>query len=310
VTPSAHLAGTLALFDAIASLAGGHPQASRVRAFIDRAAPPGRRDDGLKYDAYLACGDAVAWGITVNDRGEREPFKADLERLADDWGYDLGMLERWQRVLEPRHPVLTAAFGFDAAVRAPRLKLYLQEDAWGRGLCRAGDLGALLASVIPGVTLPLWLKPERAIGVVCLVFEPNGTSAKIYCGGSGAIDAARGAPSEAQRLASDMAAACPLGDSFYYLTLRLAGERPPAYAINKIYNPMRLARAAAERDRALDDVAELFRLSACDEPFAELRRMMSELEGRGVRVVPTATALERGSRSADVYLAAWSTLTT
>ena len=56
----------------------------------------------------------------------------------------------------------------------PRLKIYLQEDRWGAGVCRAAALGAAAAAL--GLTLPAWLPPEAVIGVVAMDLLPDGGS--------------------------------------------------------------------------------------------------------------------------------------
>ncbi len=304
--PRAHLAGTLALVDRFAAIAGGHPELDRLRGLLDRpeslpeAVPA--HDNALKYDAYLASGaGGTAWGVTINDRYEPEALRAALADVAEAWGADLDRLLPIQQALAAGAPVLTVATGFDSPDRTPRLKLYLQEDRWGQGLASAADVRALLAPL--GCALPPWIAPDRRIGVVTLQFRGGEASAKAYVAGGRAEDAAAGSPTEA--LAARFAALCPM-PGFYYLTVRMDPGQPPRYAINKIYNPVRIAFDEPRLWRvAWDEVRGLFEAAGRLPAFDAIDRVATELGRDGVAVVPTATAFEDGGRSADLYCAAW-----
>ncbi len=305
-SPRAHLDGTLALVERFAALAGGHPELPRLRALLDRpaalpeAVPP--RRNALKYDAYLASGEAgTAWGVTINDRYEPEALRAALEPVAAAWGAPLDRLLPLQAALADADPVLTVAAGFDAADRPPRLKLYLQEDRWGAGVASAGELTGLLEPL--GCRIPAWISHDRRIGVVTLQFRGTEASAKAYLAGSTAALAAAGSPAE--DLADRFAALCPM-PGYYYLTLRMDPGAPPRYAINKIYNP---AHIAFEQPRlwsiAWKEVRGLFAAAGRTDTFEAIDAVARELGREGVAVVPTATAFEDDGRSADLYCAAW-----
>ncbi len=303
--PRAHLAGTLALVDRFASLAGGHPELPRLRALLDRPdALPERvaaSADGLKYDAYLACGaSGTAWGVTINDRHEPAALRAALAPVAAAWGADLDRLRPLQAALGG-DAVLTVAAGFDAPDRPPRLKLYLQEDRWGAGLASAEDVDALIEPL--GCALPAWIDPARRVGVVTLQFRGGVASAKAYLGAATAADAAAGSPAE--DLAARLAELCPL-PGFHYLTVRMDPGAPPRYAINKIYNPARIAFDEPRLWRvAWDEVGALFAAAGRAATFEAIDAVVRDLGRSGVAVAPTATAFEDGGRSADLYCAAW-----
>ena len=306
--PRAHLAGTLALIERLAAIAGGHPELSRLRALLDRpealpVAVPANLN-GLKYDAYLASGaGGTAWGVTINDRYEPEALRVALAPVAAAWGADLDRLLPFQAALASAAPVLTVAAGFDAPDRPPRLKLYLQEDRWGQGLASAAEIRSLLAPM--GCELPAWIEPDQPVGVVTLQFRGGVASGKAYLGGAQAVEAAAGSPVE--DLAAEFAALCPM-PGYYYLTVRMDPGREPGYAINKIYNP---AQIAFERPRlwavAWREVRALFEAAGRSESFEALDAVAADLGREGIAVVPTATAFEAAGRSADMYCAAWRT---
>jgi hypothetical protein len=267
---------------------------------------PGRADENsLKYDLYLTRGPAgaVAWGATVNDRWEGQALQVEVAGLAGAWGVDLEPYARLRDALAGAGPALTVAVGFDDPARRPRLKLYLQEDVWGRGVATAGALRSLLPSLVAGCELPAWIPRERPVGVLTVVLRGDGTAGlKAYLGGPGAPDAAAGAPDEVLALASRFEALCPLPRSWHYLTVRMDPGRPPRYAINKIYNHVQVGFEGEPGllQRAWNEVDALFAASG-RPPASELRGDGAD----GVRVVPTASAWEAGARSADVYCGSW-----
>ncbi|MCB9761442.1 MAG: hypothetical protein H6739_16485 [Alphaproteobacteria bacterium] len=311
--PRAHLAGTLALLERFEALAGGNPHAAALRRFLDRpeALPEAvpKQDNTLKYDAYIARGPAqLAWGVAVGDRYEgaamRAPLAALLAALPGDYRMDAALALGAD--LDGAAPSLTVAAGFDHPQRPPRMKLYFQEDRWGAGVASAGALREALAVHAPGCALPDWVPAERPVGVLTPELLPDGAlGVKAYLGGASPQEAAEGAPPEAQALAAAMAARCPLTPGYYYLTLRMRPGTPHRYAINKIYDHVRLGftRDAAELPAAWAELAELFAFAGRAAHLAALQGLLGQLQG--VRVVPTASALEDGGQSADLYCAAW-----
>ncbi len=311
-SPRAHLAGTLALIDAFERITGGHPQAADVRALLDRPgdlpAEVSSRDNTLKYDAYLARGASTnAWGIAVNDRWDADTLRPLITELAERWGYDLSPYHRLREAVRGASPALTTSFGFDAADRRPRFKLYLQEDVWNTGVGSPRELASVLEHCAPGCRFPSWLAADRSLGVITMQFHDDGqVSLKAYVGGASPGQAiGDNAPSDVHALADAMAQACPLADSWYYLTVRMVPGADHRYAINKIYNHVSIGfdDEGPSLDDAWADVGALFRRAGRKAAFAELRSAADALPG--VRVVPTATALEHGATSADVYCGAW-----
>ena len=124
-------------------------------------------------------------------------------------------------------------------------------------------------------------------------------SCKLYLGGETPQLAASDSPREAQRLASAMATASPLSPAWYYLTIRLDPGVPERTAINKIYNAVHDQRIKA----AWRDVVSLFSQAGQRTAVLSLLRELEPLHS--LHVAPTATALEDGGQSADVYCAAW-----
>lgn len=305
--PRAHLRGTLALVDRFAALAGGHPELPRLKQLLDRPddlpeAVPAQRN-ALKYDAYLAAGaEGTAWGVTINDRYEPEALRAALAPVAEAWGAELDRLLPLQTALAGAAPVLTVAAGFDHPDRPPRLKLYLQEDAWGQGLGTAADVDRLLAPF--GCRLPDTLAPDRPIGVVTLQFRREQASVKAYLGAPTPAEAAAGTP--ILGLARRFGDLCPLA-GYYYLTVRMGPDQPARYAINKIYNPVQIAfQHPALWKTAWAEVRGLFDAAGRSEAFDAIDAVARDLGQQRIAVAPTATAFEDEGRSADLYCAAWS----
>jgi hypothetical protein len=309
MTPLAHLQASLALLDVVEGLGGAHSASDSIRALIDR---PGdlpseidETDSLLKYDAYLACGGRPGWGITINDRWEGPGFAALVDGVAGRLGIDLTSYDAMRGELDGASPALTVSFGFGDPASPPRMKLYLQEDRWQSGVASVAGLRAAVARCLPTIQLPSWLADEVMLGVVTITLRPDaGASLKAYVGAATALDAARGAPESAQALARDMTTHSPLAPAYHYLTIRADEARPARYAINKIYNPVGVLkrRDRTEAEAQWRDVQTLFEASGRGASLAELRRA---LDGVGDWLLPTATALEDGSRSSDVYLAAW-----
>jgi hypothetical protein len=311
--PRTHLAGTLALLACFDRLSGGHPRAGALLSFLDRpgdlpeSVPPEK--NSLKYDAYLTrAHDRLAWGIAVCDRFEGEKMFPHVVALAESLGgdYRLDAVAPFRDRLANLNPMLTVSVGFDHPEQPPRLKIYLQEANWGAGLCDAATLRALAAELAPGCELPDWIPADRRVGVLTVELLPSGAiGLKAYLGGATPLLAAVGAPPSALALAADMAARSRLPGGWYYLTVRARPGQPNAYAINRIYNHVKtgFTHGGAHLRAAWLDVGRQFAGAGQRKAFGGLMCAIGGL--RGVRVVPTATALEAGGRSADVYCGAW-----
>lgn len=300
--PGAHQAGTLELLRAFERIAGEQAYSSALYRWVERPEAIGhgvpRHKYGLKYDAYLTRGSGTAWGLAVNDRYEgRASLEAATDRLVAELGGAYSFDEA--RAIEAKygHPgaSTTIAVGFDSPTGLPRLKVYLQEESWGTGIASVGEL--------VGDRVPGWLDPGTRAGVVTVGLLGDGSvRLKVYLGGPDPMGLVAGAPSEVVGLARAMEAGSPMGEGWYYLTIRV-GPDGCRYAVNKIYNAVQLGftRDGAGIEAAWDDVRGLFAVAGQD---AEVDRLRSGLDG--LRVVPTATAIEDGGRSVDVYCAAWS----
>ena len=293
-SPAAHLAGTRALLSALARVAGAGALDPRIDALLGDPAGLPAVGEGLKYDAYMTSApDGLAWGFTINSRWEGEValsrFGTFAHALRADYAWD-GVEPFWRR----SGGVLTLGVGFDRPGAPPRLKLYAQEDVWGAGLV---EREAAEAQV--GAPLPAWWGPR--VDVLTLELMPGGaTRWKAYRGAASAEAAAAGGPPAVVDLAERIGRFSPLGPAWYYLTARL-GETT-RFAMNKVYahGAVHAARGGAAAWR---DTAALFASAGATPRLEALLREVLAL--RGVKVVPTATALEGGGRSADVYCAAW-----
>lgn len=311
-TPRAHLRGVLALVDMAARACGDRAELPALRALLDRPASLPDADaatsEGIKYDVYWAVDASTRrWGVTINDRHERDGFEREVKRFVASLGgrHALDLLEVARAGLTGAAPALTFAVGFDAPDAPPRLKFYLQEDRWGEGVASARDVRALAERIIPNLLWPEWLASERSVGVVTLELDAvGGAGLKLYLGARTAEGAATGAAPEVVALARTMAQGSPLAPAYHYLTVRLSA-RPPRHAINKIYEAVRLVDPRSDL-RALDawrDVAGLFRSAGREAALSDLRARLQEHDR--LHVVPTATALEGNGDSADVYFTAW-----
>jgi len=303
--PRAHLAGTLALLEAFRS---PHPDADALWGLLDRPerlpeqVPPEKH--AVKYDCYVARGDKTAWGVTLNDRFEGPQSlgaatRAFIDRLDGD--YDPSHIAAAQSAF--RGATSTVAVGFDDPVQPPRIKVYIQEDRWGEGVTNLATFAKETGSA-----LPAWLDAETVVGVVTVGLRSDGSSAlKAYIGGPSPTALTQSAPEEVRMLGAAMAEASPMGNAWYYLTIRFDGGSW-RYAMNKIYNTVQIGwtRDGEAIPRAWDDVASLFDRAGRADALAELRGRVDALAG--IRVVPTATAIEDGGTSADVYCAAWTRL--
>lgn len=311
--PRAHLAGTLALVRRFAAWAGDPPELPALLALLDRpeALPDAVRpeDNSLKYDAYLTRGPAgPAWGVAVGDRYEGPAMLPALRALLARLGgrYALEPALALREALPGASPALTVALGFDAPGRPPRVKLYLQEERWGEGVGLAGPLGALLAARPGGAALPTWVAEDTPVGVLTVELGAEGqTRYKAYLGGPSPGALARGAPAELLDLAARLGSVCSGVKGWYYATLRLRPGAPPGLAINKIYDHMALGFSG--RPQALEaawaEIAALFRGAGREAVLDQLHAALADEPG--LRVVPTATALEAEGRSVDLYCAAW-----
>lgn len=293
--PGAHQRGTLELLRSFEAIAGGHPHASALYAWLERPEAIGRnvlpKDYGLKYDAYLTRGSSTAWGVAVNDRYEgRASLEAATARLVSTLPgtYDFSEARRIEECFGHAGSSTTIAVGFDHPDRPPRLKVYLQEERWGEGIAPIGEIAD---------RIPDWIDPDTRAGVVTLGLLADGSlRRKVYLGGPDPVGLVAGGPPEVQELGRAMAEASPMEDGYYYLTIRFdpGGWR---FAVNKIYNAVQLGftRDGAGIEAAWADVRGLF-----ERAGAALVQLPD------LRVVPTATAIEDGGRSVDVYCAAWS----
>jgi len=318
-SPRAHLAASLRLFDVLAERAGGihaFPGAELWRAILNRpralpaAVIPSL--NGLKFDGYLTRSSAgPSWGFACNDRWEGRALWRVARRLAEELpgDYDIDAVESLRDALGGA-PSLTISLGFDRPGQAPRLKLYLQETSWGQGVASVADLRAMSPEV-SGAPLPPGLPDALRPGVVTMGLLSDGRhTVKLYLGGSHAEALARKTASalpehsgELAELATGMGETSPSTPSYHYVTLRIGP--PLRVALNKIYEHERLGFGAdrGALRRAWSEVQALFTHAQQTIGWDELRVLRSSLPD--LLVVPTATALEKHGRSADVYLAAW-----
>ena len=300
--PRAHLAGTLLLVEAFRD---PHPDAAALVALLNR---PGvlptqvdREQHAVKYDCYVARGDSSAWGVTLNDRYEgAQSLGAATRAFIDalDGAYDLAQVTAAQTAFGGA--TSTVAIGFDSSDRPPRIKVYLQEDRWGEGVTTLRDFAAQT-----GAACPPWLDPGTEIGVVTVGLTADGRAAlKAYIGGPSPIDLTAAGPAEVVALGAAMAESSPMADGWYYLTIRFDGDGW-RYAMNKVYNVVQIGWTLDGQriPAAWVDVASLFERAGQTPELTALRARIDALEG--VRVIPTATAIEDGGRSVDVYCAAW-----
>ncbi len=311
-SPQAHLRGTLRLLDSLASLAAPPPHWPSVREFIASSPTPciaAPHQGILRFDAYLTHRpQGMAFGVTASDRYEGGAFLPRWRSLVEGWGggYDLAPAFNLREALTHQTMSVTASFGFDSPGSPPRVKLYFQEERWKEGVGSAGELRKILSPQSTHDLLPDWVSNDREVGVITAEIRPfSPLTVKVYLGGPTALDAARGSPPEVGFLARVLASASPLPGGWYYLTLRLAPGQPVRYAINKIYNPI-LTTFSGEPSgsgEAWQDVGSLFAAAGQSLPFARLKQVLTSL--KGCRVVPTASALEEGGRSVDVYCGAW-----
>jgi hypothetical protein len=155
------------------------------------------------------------------------------------------------------------------------------------------------------VPLPTWVHPSRPVGVVTLEFLPNGGArAKLYFGGHTPQEAGKDGPDALRTLCATMAEACPL-PGYYYATVRLYPGQSSGVAINKIYSGAKMDYGTHTESTldALRDVARLFRAAG---QLPRLTALLHRLRALRVHIIPTATALELGGRSADAYFGAFS----
>jgi len=303
-SPEAHKAGALACLELLSRELDADTRAA-LRALFDRPLVAGH-PIGLKYDFYLAVGpEGQRWGVTLNDRHEGADFGDALRELVArlGHGYAIDAIDRLASELDAAGRIRTFAVGFDRPGQPPRLKLYVQEEPWGAGVCRAAQLGAVCAAVGLAPELPAWLAPDTTVGVVTLELYADARSGlKLYLGADTPGELGALGPPAARPLARALALASPLEPAHYYLTLRL-GDGPPSCAVNKIYEAVRLVDDARARRRAWHDVARLFELAHAEARLAAVLRELGALER--ACVVPTATALEGRLDRVDVYFGVW-----
>lgn len=301
-SPRAHLAASVRLFDALA--AGGEerwPGVEVVRRWLARPQSlPASAPGGLKLDGYRTAAGGSAWGMTCNDRWEGRAFWRVVEGLAEELDGDWAMepLRRVRQALPGASVTLGA--GFDAPGRGPRLKVYFQEPSWRQGVASVEAARAL----VPGV--PQGLPGDLEVGVVAASLDrAGGLVWKLYLGGEDASvlaeRARRWLPERADELAT-LAACLTRTPPFTYLTLRL-GAGAPRVALNPIYEVTPQWEQAAQRDRVWAQVRSLLASAGQAAAWRELESLAAEW--KDVLLLPTATAIEDGGRSADVYVAAF-----
>lgn len=311
-SPRAHLAGTLALVAQLARRGGPSPGLDPLRRFLDRpAALPTAVDpaqSGLKYDAYLTRGpQGAAWGVAVNDRHEGPAMAPAVEALLGALGAEAALpaARALADDLGGAGPELTVALGFDVPGAIPRIKLYLQERRWGEGLATAGALSARLAALPGGCALPAWVPADQPVGVLTVERLPGGGQRfKAYIGGPDPRALLPEAPLALRALADQMAAVCP-APGWHYATLRLRPGAAPGLAINKIYdvNALAFTESPGRLEAAWAEVEALFAAAGRTAAWAELDALRRSLPD--TLLVPTATALEAGGESVDLYCGAW-----
>jgi len=311
-SPRSHLRGTLALVAQLAARGGPSPGLGPLLRFLDRpgalpaAVDPAR--SGLKYDAYLTRGPAgAAWGVAVSDRHEGPGMAPAVAALLAELSASgaLPAAEALRARLDGAGAELTVALGFDAPDAIPRVKLYLQERRWGEGLARAGALGALLATLPGGCALPAWVPEDQPVGVLTVERLASGVQRfKAYIGGPDPRALLPGAPPALRGLADRMAAACP-APGWSYATLRLRPGEAPGLAINKIYdvNALAFTDAPGALEAAWAEVGALFAAAGRSAAWTELQELRRALPD--TLLVPTASALEAGGESVDLYCGAW-----
>jgi len=310
-SPRAHLAATLRLLDGLVPNEGPWPGADVVRGVLDRPrdlpVSVAADQNGLKYDAYRTHGpDGPAWGIAFNERWQGRAVWRSIEQLAKDLpgDYDVASVRRLRGAVPS--PSVNVSVGFDAPGRPPRLKIYLQEADWEQGVVTVDGFAALDADLRGHCTLPRALDGSRALGVLTVVLHPDGTRGlKAYFGGERPTDAADGLLDvpEVRVLCDGLAQCCP-SRAWHYLTVRMRADEPARYALNRIWDHTRVGFSTpAALSGAWGEVRALFARAGQTDAFAEIRAAVDALAD--LRVVPTASAFERGGTSADVYLAAW-----
>ncbi len=271
-------------------------------------------EQALKYDVYRALSpDHPAWGMTWNARwsvagqdiNQLENIYCS-EEMCYPWEAARSLSRRIAAAALPGPaPMQTLAAAFTGA-GPPRLKIYLQEDRWGAGVCRAAALGAAAAAL--GLTLPAWLPPEAVIGVVAMDLLPDGGSGlRFYLGRDTVQGLIASGPDGLDPLAAPLAAASPLSGGWHYLTVRLR-EGEPRLALNKIYNPVQDAFTTRDRFHACwRDALGLLRAAGREDDVRDLIRFLQA--SPHLRAVPTATAISTspvsGGLEADLYLTAW-----
>lgn len=250
------------------------------------------------------AGGRLGWGATVNDRWEGPALEPEVAALADAWGIDLAPWRALRAAVGRTGSALTAGVGFDGPDGPPRLKLYVHEEPWGAGVGDCFGLVDAMHACSPGWRLPDWLDSSRPAGVVALTLRRGAAPGlKLYLGGSTASDACLGAPGEVRDLGLRLGALCTLPGCWHYVTVRLEPDRAPRYAIDRIYEHVRIGFDGEPGllDRAWAEVGGL--LASAGAPGLEA--VLRGDPAGPVVVVPTATALEDGGRSADVYCASW-----
>jgi hypothetical protein len=220
-----------------------------------------------------------------------------VKALPGRWAVDVALSLREK--LAHRDPSLVVALGF--AHGPPRLKIYLQEASWQQGLGTPAEL----APFTPACRWPSWLA-DCEVGVLTVdLAADGGIGTKAYFGAADLSVLVQEAPAAVQDLANQLVQSSPLPGGWWYLTARMDPGREVRYAVNKIYNPVQLGftETGPGVGDAWDDVQRLFASAGNQALFDRLRRLRAGCDG--LVIVPTATALEQGGRSTDIYFAAW-----
>ena len=302
-SPRAHLTASLRLFDALAGEQDRWPGLEVVRRWLARPRSlPASAPGGLKLDGYRTASGGSAWGMTCNDRWEGRAFWRVVEGLAEelDGNWALEPLRRVREELTGAS--VTLGVGFDAPGRPPRLKVYFQEPSWRQGVGSVAEARGLVAGVPDG------LPDEMSVGVVAASLDAAGGLAwKLYLGSEDASELAEQAggwlPERVDELAALARCLEQTADSpFTYLTLRL-GAGAPRVALNPIYEVTPQWEQTACREQAWAEVRSLLELAGRGAAWSELEALQQDLSD--VLLLPTATAIEDGGHSTDVYVAAF-----
>ena len=265
---------------------------ARLDAFVRRRhAWPRRVPPELatfKHDLYLAGGGSeVAIGIATSDRFEGIGLLVDARHLYADLGLDFGpAADLHQRY---RRPGTSFVVSVELTGDRPTIKAYVQEDAWGAGVCTVAQLDGPFAQIDA--------PPDARVGVVSVKQRGPQTRWRAYLGAATAEALRRLVPASASALPTE--GRVPWGH--YYATLRLSPDGPPRVGLNKVYNTIQLGFGSQVGAQA-QVWGEIRALFAAAGRSAVLDRFTRSFAGG--TVVPTAIAHDP-SGVVDLYVATW-----